>query len=145
MQVDIAATPQQIWQVLIDVESWPQWTTSMTRVQRLDSGPFSVGSRARVLQPKLPANVWRVVDLQNNRGFVWENKSWGAHTSAEHWIIARAEGSVILLKVRQTGLLAALLSLWVSKLTRAYMETEAQGLKRRCEGVTEVRSSAMSS
>jgi len=133
VKASIAASPEQVWPVLVDVERWPQWTSTMTSVERLEAGPFAVGSRARVRQPRLPPMVWRVTDLTENRGFIWDTRNWGAHTIAEHWITSIAGGSEVVLRVRQSGLLVPLLAPWMSEFTRRYMEIEAHGLKKRCE------------
>jgi hypothetical protein len=44
VSVDIHAPSDKIWSELIDVERWPEWTRSMTKVERLEAGPFSPGS-----------------------------------------------------------------------------------------------------
>jgi uncharacterized protein YndB with AHSA1/START domain len=135
--VDIAASPQRIWAVLIEVEKWPEWTPSMKAVQRLDSGPFHTGSKARIRQPRLPATVWQVTDFQHDHAFTWEAKALGARTIAEHRIIPQPTGlCTVVLSVRQTGFLTPVLRPLLSTLTRRYVEMEAQGLKRRCEQVS---------
>ena len=133
MEIEIVASPARVWEVMKDVERWPEWTPSITRVKRLDSGPFRPGSEARIRQPRLPQMVWRVTRLEPNRGFVWETRGWGALTVAEHWISPHGEGSKVVLIVQQAGLLMPIFRSWISKLTRGNMELEAQGLKRRCE------------
>ena len=149
MQLEVntstAASPEQIWPVLNDVEHWHEWTPSIISIQRLESGPFGLGSTVRIRQPKLPEMVWRVTDFQPQRGFVWETRNWGAHTIGEHWITPHSGGSELLLRVRQSGLLVPIFAPWISKLTRSYMEMEAQGLKRRCEHLRPATYSTMSS
>ena len=41
--IDVAAPAQLIFEVYTDVERWPEWTASVTSVERLDQGPLSVG------------------------------------------------------------------------------------------------------
>jgi uncharacterized protein YndB with AHSA1/START domain len=142
VEIDIAATPAQVWQVLQDVERWPEWTSSMTSVKRLDSGAFRLGSEVRIRQPQLPQMVWRVTRIDAARGFVWETRSWGALTMAEHWISPNGNGSKVVLVVQQSGLLVPLFWPWISKLTRHNMELEAEGLKRRSEAQAADRGAA---
>jgi len=51
--VTVDAPVAEVGRILHDVERWPSWTPTMSRVTRLGSGPFAVGSRARVKQPRL--------------------------------------------------------------------------------------------
>ena len=86
VSVDIDATPGEVWNVLTNVERWPEWTSSMTRVERLDTGPLQVGSTARIEQPKLPSVVWRVTELEPERSFSWVASRGGVTMLAGHRI-----------------------------------------------------------
>jgi uncharacterized membrane protein len=134
--VDIDATPAEVWSVMTDVVRWPEWTSSVTHVERLDPGPFRVGSAALIRQPKLPPTVWRVTELEPRRSFSWVAGGPGVTALAGHRIEPRDgdEGVRVTLSIRQTGPLAWAYGLLISGLTRRYVEAEAKGLKRRCEG-----------
>jgi hypothetical protein len=57
-----------------------------------------------------------------------------ACTAAEHKVIQKAANDcTVVLTIRQTGFLIPILSPFISRLTRRYMQMEAQGLKQRCE------------
>ena len=133
ISAEIDATPDQVWRVMTDVERWPEWTPSMTRVERLDPGPFQVGSTARIKQPKFPAVVWQVTELEPEQSFSWTASGAGVTTLACHRITPRGDGVEVTLSVRQTGPLAWLAGLITSRLTQSYIQMEANGLKRRCE------------
>ncbi|GIH06600.1 hypothetical protein Rhe02_46670 [Rhizocola hellebori] len=131
--VDIAAPAQRVWQALADVERWPSWTTSMTSVTPLDPGALAVGHRVKIKQPRLPTAVWTVDELTPGQSFSWTNRSIGIVSIAEHRLSTVDKGTRVVLAIRQTGPLAAVLSLLAGNLTRRYVRTEAAGLKRLCE------------
>jgi uncharacterized protein YndB with AHSA1/START domain len=132
--VEIAAPPERVWAVLVDVERWPEWTPTMTRVRRLDRGPFGTGSAARIKQPRLPPAVWRVTAFDPGRSFSWTATGPGVRTVAGHHLGPGSDGSVtVTLTIEQSGPLAGLLWRLTSGLTRRYVDTEAHSLKRRCE------------
>jgi hypothetical protein len=132
--VDVAASPEAIWAVLIDVERWPEWTASVRRARRLDVGPFVVGSRARLEQPKLPPAVWRVTELVAPRSFIWVSGAPGLTTEAVHRLdLNERGGTTVTLGISQRGPLGRLMARFIGGLTERYVNMEAEGLKRRAE------------
>jgi uncharacterized protein YndB with AHSA1/START domain len=131
--VTIEAPPEKVFAVLCDVERWPEWTPTMSSVQRLDSGPFAIGSSANVRQPKLRPSVWRVTDLEDKRSFCWTTRSPGLQMTAGHVIEPHGAGSRVELTFKLTGLIAPLISRLYGGLIKRYMTTESQGLKKRSE------------
>jgi len=79
ISVAIHAPPEWVWQVISDVERWPEWTASVTHVKLQTPGPLALGSRARVKQPKFPAAVWRVTALTPGQSFTWRRIVAGVH------------------------------------------------------------------
>jgi uncharacterized membrane protein len=134
--VPIDAPAATIWPELADVERWPEWTTSIRSVRRLDAGPLAVGSRAKVKQPRLPTTVWEVTALEPDREFTWVAKSPGVRTVAVHRLEPRDGHTDLTLTLRQEGALGGLMARMLGGLTRRYVDTEANGLKRRAESRT---------
>ncbi len=131
--VHIEAPPEKVFAVLCDVERWPEWTPTMTRVQRLDSGPFAIGSSAQVRQPRLRAAVWRVTELQDRRNFTWTTRSPGLCMTAGHLVEPQGAGSRVELTLELSGLIAPVVSRLFGGLMERYIATESQGLKKRSE------------
>ncbi|MGW0433097.1 SRPBCC family protein [Micromonospora sp. NPDC003197] len=132
--VDIAAPADLVWTVWVDVEQWPQWAESVSRVRRLDEGPLTVGSRTRLEQPRLRPAIWQVTELDPGNRFVWTATSGGVTTVAGHRIVPVAPNRVRAeLTIEHSGLLAPLVGWLTSSLTRRYLHLEAEGLKHRCE------------
>jgi uncharacterized protein YndB with AHSA1/START domain len=67
---DVDASADLVFAVLTDVERWPEWTPTVTRVERLDGSslPLAISSRMRVVQPKVPPAEWTVTALEAGRG-----------------------------------------------------------------------------
>ena len=131
--VEISAPPERVWAVMSDIERWPEWTASVTRVERLDPGPLAVGQRARIRQPRLLPAVWQVTALEPGRGFTWVSRSPGVRVTGRHRVEAAPGGSCAHLTVRFEGLLARLVARLTGALTTRYLGLEARGLKERSE------------
>lgn len=132
--VEIRVPPARIWPVLLDVERWPEWTTSVTRVQRMDIGPLTLGSRTRIWQPRLMSAVWCVTSLdERNHNFTWAANSWGVKLIARHQIIPVKAHSRVVLTFTYTGLVGSILARIYRDLTWDYLAREGNGLRKRCE------------
>ncbi|MGO8789991.1 MAG: SRPBCC family protein [Terriglobia bacterium] len=132
--VDIQAPPDRVWAVLCDVERWPEWTATTTSVQRLDTGPLAVGSRARLLQPKLRPAVWEVTELDEGTGsFIWVTRSPGVQVTGRHLVEENKGGSRVTLSIQFAGILGPLVALLYRSLNQRYIAIEAEGLRKRCE------------
>ena len=134
-EIDIDAPPARVWEVMSDVERWPEWTETVTSVTRLDADALGLGSRVRVEQPKLPPTEYVVTELDPGAGFTWVATGPGVRTTARHGISAAGSGSRVRLSVEQSGPVGAVRGrLFFKRLTDRYLATEAAGLKARCEG-----------
>ena len=131
--IDIAAPPERVWAVMSDVERWHEWTASITRIERLDSGPLAVGNRARIWQPKLLPAMWKVTALDPGRSFIWKSGSAVAWTSGHHSVAAIEHGSRATLALHFGGPLGGRVARLLSGLNNRYLQMEAAGLKRRSE------------
>ena len=134
--VEVRRTPDEVFDVYVDVSRWPEWTRSVTSVERLDPGPLRVGSRTRLRQPRLPATVWVVTVLEPGREFTWEATGPGSRTIGRHQVHPADGGCRVVAELEQRGPLAPLVVALTGRLTRRYLEMEGRGIKERCERTT---------
>ena len=127
--IDSPAPP--VWDVLFDVAHWPEWTPTIDTVERLDDGPFGVGSRANVRQPKLPRATWEVTEVEDGRSFTWVASGPGMRTIARHEVVPDASGCTVTLSIEQAGPMGAVAATIWRRLTQHYIELEAESLDKR--------------
>ncbi len=82
--ITIAAPPERVWAVLVDVERWPERIPTVDAVERLDEGPLAVGTRTRLRQPRLSQAVWTVTEMAEGSSYVWESRTSGVTVVAGH-------------------------------------------------------------
>jgi hypothetical protein len=133
---EIAAPIATVWSVLAEVESWPRWTASVTRLDLLDNGPLRLGSRARIRQPRLPSAIWTITELTPGSAFTWISRAPGVTTIGIHALQPITETvTAARLVIDQLGPLARPVGALTGSLTRRYVAMEARGLKTRAEAV----------
>jgi len=134
ISVHIDAPPARVWSILLDVERWHEWTASISRIERLDSGPLLVGSCASIHQPRLPAGVWQVTHLDPSCGiFHWATRSVGVTATGCHVIEPEDAGTRATLWLEFAGVLAPVFVWLLHSQNCRYVTMEAEGLKHRSE------------
>lgn len=131
--VEINASAEQVWDVLVDIRRWPEWSESMTSVEALYDGPLQVGGRAKVKQPRMQTLTWQVTELEPSRSFVWTTKAGGVTVTAGHYLTESPTGTTARLTIHTEGLLAGLIDKLTGKQSRRYVDLETAGLKARSE------------
>jgi uncharacterized protein YndB with AHSA1/START domain len=132
--IEIDAPIEEVWRTLVDVGRWPEWTASITQVEQLQGDGVAPGVRVRIKQPRMPARVWEITDVEPGESFTWQSARGGVTTVASHVLSTTgADRVAVTLGVRHFGPLAPVAGLLTSRTTRRYVQMEADGLKRRCE------------
>lgn len=130
-EVVIDARPDAVFDVLLDIESWPQWTKSMTSLERLTPGELAVGSRVRIRQPYMGARTWVITELIRPSRFTWESTQAGVRLVARHDHVAQGRSTVARLGVSIGGVMGSLVAPLAAARTRRFLELEANGLAAR--------------
>jgi uncharacterized membrane protein len=132
--IDIDAPQQRVWEVLGDLEAWPQRIETVDEVELLTPAPVGEGSRVRLKQPKLGEAIWEVTAWEAPSYFEFRQQTGGITNVAGHRVEALDEGSSRLtLTLEMQGMLVPVFGRIFKGLTNRYMTTEAQGIKRAAE------------
>jgi uncharacterized membrane protein len=134
--VQIEAPPERVWAVYTDVERWPDWSPVIRKIERLEDERLALGSTARIEAKGGPPSVWTVTEFTDGRSFSWKSSARGVKLMAWHLIEADGAGSKVKLGVRMSGLMATIFAPFLRRVAKRNVKTEAEGLKRRCEGLT---------
>jgi uncharacterized membrane protein len=131
--VTISATTDEVWCVFTDVERWPEWTASVRSVEVVSGGGVALGARVRIKQPRLPALVWKVTEVEPGASWTWVSRSPGVVTTARHTVTPQGPGETLVTQsIEWGGPLGGLGRLYAG-LTRRYLALEGAGLKARSE------------
>ena len=132
--VEIDAPQQRVWDVLSDLEAWPQRIETVDSVALLTPAPITKGSRVRLKQPKLGEGTWDITVWDAPSYFEWTQKTVGATSVAGQRVEALGEGRARLtLTLDMRGFLIPIFGRIFKKLTNRYMNLEAEGIKRAAE------------
>ncbi len=131
---NIKANSAFIWKTLIDIETWPRWTPTVTSVTKLDKRYLTIGSQALLKQPKLKDAIWTITELIPSKSFDWESKVPGAKIVASHLLEEAKDGCSVTLGIAYKGPLAWFYRAITGTLSKEYLVKELAGLKRYCEG-----------
>lgn len=132
------ATPEWLWDVLSDVERWPDRIELYRNVQLVNNDEvFAVGTRAHVEQVGVRACTWEVTDLQPGQSFTWQSTQPGLHMTAGHRVTPDAGGARLALSFALTGPAAMPLGVLMGRRIRRYIDIEITALRAAAENHTD--------
>ena len=132
--IEIDASPELVWAMYADVERWPDWTPSVTKLDALDGSDLEVGRRYAITQPRLPKLVWTVATVEPGRSWTWEQRSLGSFAAGVHEVVPiTGDRTLVRMSLEQRGPIGGIVGRLAARMTRRYVELEASGLKAHCE------------
>ena len=132
--IDIAAPVERVWDLTMDVESWPNVTPTITKIERLDQGPLKVGASARIKQPAQRERIWTVTALEPKKRFSWATRAMGMKMTGGHHLSESTGGTTNTLTLDVEGGLAPVLGPLMRRTLLKSIATENEGFKRAAEG-----------
>lgn len=132
--ISIDAPLSRAWELTLDVESWPQHTPTITKIERLDSGPIGIGSTALVKQPGQRAKVWTVTDFEPQQCFAWSTRAMGTTMTGRHVMTANESETTQTLTVEIEGPFSSVVGAIVRRPIAKAIAQENQGFKTAAEG-----------
>jgi hypothetical protein len=139
--VRIAAPIGVVWPILADVRRWPAWAETFELVEPQTDEPLGPGAIVLIRQPRLPPGYWTVTDWRPFESFAWATRRPGVVVTAHHELLAQESGCIFAQRLRFRGPLGILVAAFGRKLIRAYMRTEAAGLKLTSEAAVSAATS----
>lgn len=68
----IPAPPEAVWNVLVDLDLWPQWGPSIRRAELAEIGPMKLGSRGKVWTPFGIALPFAITEFEQGHHWAWD-------------------------------------------------------------------------
>ena len=132
--IEMDASQQRVWDVISDIEAWPERIETVESVELLTPAPIAKGSRVRLKQPKLGEGTWEVGVWDEPSYFEWTQKMTGSTIVAGHRVEALGDGRARLtLTIDMHGLLIPIFGRIYKDLTNRYLTLETEGMKRAAE------------
>ena len=132
-QVKIHDFAEVIWNIMVDVEHWNEWTISINRIKKLTTSTFSEGTRLLIEQPKLPKAVWKVSEIEEGKSFAMTKGNFFLKVIARHVLEPVSDGTLVTLSLEFSGLFAKWVAEKYKSLMEEYLAAEAAGLKKESE------------
>lgn len=130
--IDISAPIERVWDLTMDVETWPDITPTMTSVELLDT-PLQLGSDARIKQPGQRQRTWTVTELEPQRSFAWSTKMLGLSMTGAHHLEATDDGTRNTLIVDIEGSFAPIIGPLLKRPIAKAIAAENDGFREAAE------------
>src|SRR5262245_58820824 len=119
--VEIDAQQERVWEVLSDLEAWPERIETVDAAELLTPAPLGEGSRVRIKQPRLGEATYEVTVWDAPSFFEFRQKAGGMTIVAGHRVQALDAGrSRLTLTLEMNGFLVPIFGRIYKDLTNRY-------------------------
>ena len=122
----IKAPIETVWALVQDVERWPSFLPTMSRIEIEGGGELELGSRVHIKQPLQPVHVWTVLSMEEPALFRWRTGRGWIALIATHLLEPCQEGTKQTLILELEGRFAlpiAIFGGWLLQLALWYENT----------------------
>jgi len=134
-QIEIQAPASAVWKIMIDVENWHEWTSTILAVKKLNGRGFDIGTKLLIEQPELPAAVWQIFEIAEERSFSMKKGNLFLQVIAGHQLEPIEAWTLVTLSLDFSGLFAKPVAKKYQPMMERYLQTEIAGLKKACENL----------
>lgn len=131
--IQINASAETVWTILTDLSGWPQWNTTIEKIE----GSIALGGKVTVHAKASPGRAFplQVTEFITNQTMVWTGgMPLGLFTGKRTYTITSTEGNAIEFSMNEnfTGLMAPLITRSIPDLQPSFDEF-AECLKGHAE------------
>jgi uncharacterized protein YndB with AHSA1/START domain len=131
--VDINAPISRVWETVVDIERWPEWTATVSRAKIRGDGPLGLDSKVKVFRPKFPSAVWTVTEFEAEKHIEMRTGYPGMRIVSSRDLVPRGGGCTLTLSLAFTGWFAIFVGRRTRERGNRYLAVVAGAIKRRCE------------
>ncbi len=129
---ETVAAPAAIWQLFTQVDQWRSWNPGIAHAEL--NGPFRDGASGRVKRPGGHEGTFAIVEVDEGRSFVYEEKAPGGRLRILHSIERlSSDRSRVAMRATTDGPLSRVLGLITHKIIEGYVPTAVQQLAAKAE------------
>lgn len=95
LSIDIAAPPEKVYAVGMDIERWPELVTAITKTEILGDGPIAIGTEfreTRMMWGREASEVMTIADLKPPYRYLFTAENHGTSYVTDHVIEERPGG-----------------------------------------------------
>ncbi|MEQ1519160.1 MAG: SRPBCC family protein [Usitatibacteraceae bacterium] len=131
--VDIDAPLARVWETIIDIERWPEWTTTVSDAKVRGGGKLQADSAVTVHRPKFPTAVWHVTAFEPEKFLELRTGLPGMRIVASRTLVPRGAGCTLTLTLAFKGMFAGMFKERTRERSNRYLTVVTAAIKRRCE------------
>ncbi|MDX2305963.1 MAG: SRPBCC family protein [Microscillaceae bacterium] len=129
-QIFIAADPASVWEVLTDINAWPNWNKKISKAQ-IKTQPQAGVSFSWTINGTAISSKLHTVSFQESFG--WTGKTFGASAIHNWYIEAHQDGTLVKVEESMEGWLIFLFKNTMNKALAEDMALWLELLKKKCE------------